>query len=476
MQGTVLPSTPGPSGPATLAGHSIDRANVPLLLTLALGVFAGAFDLGVLSPALPALGHTFAVSPRELAWVFTLYLFANVVAIPVMTKLSDTIGRRPAYIICVGVFAAGSLLAIFAPTFSVFLIARAIQAAGAGGIFPVATAAIADRVPVERRGAALGLLGAVWGLAAILGPTAGGLVTHYLSWRWIFAANVPLALVVIARARTQLPAAPAHRRGPLDLAGIVALSIGLLGVMIGLTRLDPSAARFGGAAIPFAALAISLAAFAALHVIERRAPEPVISPALFTSRQLVATYGLEVLIGILEGALFFVPAALVAGEHLSIAAAGLVAACAAVVFVAVIPIAGRALDAFGSRAVLAVGAACTAIGLAAFGATLSDLRLALPSLMLAAVGFGALLGAPTRYIVSNEAPAVMRTAAIGLLSVFLIIGQIVGGSLAGGVIGSNLTAARSYVNAYLVFAAIAFIALLGTQLLAPKSGISTTRA
>src|SRR6516164_3301421 len=127
----------------------IDRTNLPLLVTLALGVFAGALDLGVLSPALPALAHTFAIPGRDVAWVFTLYLFANVVSIPVMTKLSDVYGRRPIYIACVATFVAGSVLAIAAPTFAVFLVARAIQAAGAGGIFPVAAAAIADRVPLE---------------------------------------------------------------------------------------------------------------------------------------------------------------------------------------------------------------------------------------------------------------------------------------------------------------------------------------
>jgi MFS family permease len=202
----------------------IDRTNLPLLVTLALGVFAGALDLGVLSPALPALAHTFAIPGRDVAWVFTLYLFANVVSIPVMTKLSDVYGRRPIYIACVTTFVAGSVLAIAAPTFAVFLVARAIQAVGAGGIFPVAAAAIADRVPLERRGSALGLLGAVWGLAAIVGPTFGGVVTHFVSWRWIFAANVPLGLIVIVQSRSHVPAAAARTRGPLDVAGLALLA------------------------------------------------------------------------------------------------------------------------------------------------------------------------------------------------------------------------------------------------------------
>ena len=338
--------------PASVAGHSFDRSHLPLLLTLALGVFAGALDLGVLSPALPAIAHGFGIAPRDVAWTFTLYLFANVVSIPIMTKLSDVIGRRSIYTLCVAIFAAGSVLAIAAPNFAIFLCARGIQAAGAGGIFPVATAAIADRVPLERRGSALGLLGAVWGLAAIVGPNVGGVITHYFSWHWIFIANVPLAIVVIVLAQRYVPSTAARVRGPLDLAGVFVLALGLLGVMVGLTRLDTRAATFGNGAT-VAALVLAALAFAALVPIERRAAAPVIAPQLFATRQLIVTYGLEVSIGLLEGALFFIPAALVAADRLTPVAAGGIAAIGAFMFVAVIPLAGRALDAFGSRAVSA---------------------------------------------------------------------------------------------------------------------------
>lgn len=449
--------------PSSIAGHAVDRSYLPLLVTLGLGVFAGALDLGVLSPALPALAASFGVGPREIAWIFTLYLLANVVSIPVMTKLSDRYGRRPIYIACVSVFALGSLLAILAPSFAVFLTARAIQAAGAGGIFPVATAAIADRVPQERRGAALGLVAATWGLAAILGPNLGGILTHFLSWHWIFAANIPLAIVVIALARIHVPTNASRVRGPLDVAGILLLSFGLLCTMIGLTRLDASSVALGNNTVTLGALVLALVAFGILHFVERRAAEPVVSPKLFASRQIATTYLLEILIGVLEGALFFIPAALVAAQHLSYAAAGAVAAIGALLFVAVIPLAGRALDAIGSRLVLAAGAVLTAAGLALFGAGLDSLAISIVAMVVAGTGFGALLGAPTRYIISNEVPATMRSSAVGLLSVFLIIGQIFGASLAGGVVGSHHgDVVLGYRAAYATFAALAIVTALGT--------------
>jgi len=167
-----------------------------LLWTLALGVFAGALDLGVLSPALPALGREFSVATGNLAWVFTLYLLVTVLSIALASTAADRYGRRPVYVACLVLFAVGRIVAITAPNYAVFLVARAIQALGAGGIFPVATATIGDVVPIARRGAALGIVAATWGLAAVIGPLFGGLITHFISWRWIFAANVPLAAIV----------------------------------------------------------------------------------------------------------------------------------------------------------------------------------------------------------------------------------------------------------------------------------------
>lgn len=452
----------------TVAGHKLDRSTVPLLVTLGLGVFAGALDLGVLSPALPALGAQFGVGPRELAWVFTLYLLANVVAIPVMTKLADRNGRRPIYILCVSIFAAGSVLAIAAPSFPVFLVARAIQAIGAGGIFPVATAAIADRVPLERRGAALGLVAATWGLAAVIGPVVGGLITHYVSWHWVFAINIPLALVVIWLARTHVPATAAHARGPLDVAGIVSLALGLLALMALLTRLYVVGDAINNA-LAWGYVVVMVLGLGLFVPLERRAAQPVIAPTLFTDRQLVVTYALEVLIGVLEGSLFFIPAALVAAEHLSYAAAGGVAALGAFCFVAVIPLAGRALDALGSRAVLAVGTTLTAAGLLIFALGFANLWVALLAMLVAGTGFGALLGAPTRYIVTSRVNASQRAGAVGLLSIMLIIGQIIGGSLGGGVASSHGTdPVVGYRFAYLVFAGVALVTTLLTAALASR--------
>lgn len=398
--------------------------------------------------------------------MFTLYLLATVVAIPIMSQLADRFGRRPVYVLCVSIFAAGSVLAIAAPSFGVFLVARAIQAVGVGGIFPVATAAIADVIPRERRGAALGLVAATWGLAAIIGPLVGGTITHYLSWHWIFAANVPIAIVVIALAQRHVPAFAPAIRGPLDALGITLLAVGLLATMTALLRLDAATPT---ANVP-AALSLLLAAacFLALVPVERRAAQPVIAPALLRNRQIMITYGLEILIGTLEGGLFFIPAALVAAQGISLVAAGAIAAIGAFMFVLVIPGAGRALDTIGSRAVLALGTALTSAGLLLFAFQMGSLLGAVAAMIVAGIGFGALLGAPTRYIVTREVDESQRATAVGLLSIFLIIGQIVGAGLAGGIAGSH-PGETGYVHVYVTLAVIAIVTLGLTTLLKSRA-------
>jgi MFS family permease len=428
----------------------------PLLLTLGLGVFAGALDLSVLSPALPALGHDFGVQTSDLAWVFTLYLLVTVVSIAVASTLADRYGRRSVYLACITLFAVGSVVAILAPNYFVFLLARALQALGAGGIFPVATAAIADVVPSDRRGAALGMVAATWGLAAVIGPSFGGLITHFLNWRWIFAANVPLAAVVFAMAIVNVPSLAPRTRGPLDVPGLALLCLGLLGVMEGLIAQRLGFGVFG------------VAALVGFAFWEHMTPNPVIPIALLRTPQLVKTYALEIVIGMLEGSLFFIPTVLIGAQGLSYSAAGFVAALGAFTFVAVIPAAGRALDRIGSRDVLLGGTIVTELGLAIFALGFQSIWLALLAMIVAGAGFGALLGAPTRYIVTNETPERSRATAVGLLSQCLIVGQILGSSMAGAVIGLSHSESTGYRNAYLAFCGVAFVALILAATLQPR--------
>ncbi len=294
------------------------------------------------------------------------------------------------------------------------------------------------------------------GTRSVLGPLYGGLVTHVLSWRWIFAPNFPIAVVVLLLAVRYVPVNAPRTRGPLDIFGLLLLTPGLLLLMLGITRLHA------------ATIVLGILVLIGFWFWERASAFPVVPPALFSNTQLAKTYVLEIVIGVLEGSLFFIPTVLVGAQHLSYAAAGGIAAVGALMFVAVIPVSGRALDRIGSRDVLIVGTLLTEIGLVVFALGFGSLWLSVIAMIVAGFGFGALLGAPTRYIVTNETSERTRATAVGLLSQFLIIGQILGGSIAGGIMGNAPSDAAAYRNTYLAFAAIALLALLVTAGLRPR--------
>jgi MFS family permease len=153
-----------------------DKTRNQILLVLFLGVLMGALDIAIVAPALPSIQAFFTVGDRILTWTFTIYVLFNLIGTPLMAKLSDTYGRRSIYTLDVTLFALGSLIVALSPAnmFAMLLIGRALQGFGAGGIFPVASAVIGDTFPPEKRGGALGLIGAVFGLAFLVGPILGG--------------------------------------------------------------------------------------------------------------------------------------------------------------------------------------------------------------------------------------------------------------------------------------------------------------
>ena len=279
----------------------------------------------MLSPALPAIGRQFGVQTGDLAWVFTLYLLVTVVSIAIASTLADRYGRRPVYLACLALFAMGSVAAIAAPNYTILLVARAIQALGAGGIFPVATAAIGDVVPANRRGAALGIVAATWGLAAVIGPSIGGMIAHFVSWRWIFVPNIPLAAIVFALALSDVPTHAPRARQRLDVLGLALLCAGLLGLMDGLIANRPLVGVLGAG---------SLVAFGVWESMVKRTDRSARVAALPAAREDLFTRDRD---RGARGLAFFIPTVLVGAQGLSYAAAGFVAALGAFTFVAVIP-------------------------------------------------------------------------------------------------------------------------------------------
>ncbi|MDU6249174.1 MAG: MFS transporter, partial [Paeniclostridium sordellii] len=149
------------------------------MLVFLLGIFMGAMDSGIVSPARDVIANGLGITESASVWMITIYTLAYAVSMPITGKLADTYGRKKVYMICVILFATGSLLcgvSDIVGSYQFLLTSRVIQAIGGGGIMPIATAYIGASFPEEKRGSALGMVGGVYGIATVLGPTLGSFV------------------------------------------------------------------------------------------------------------------------------------------------------------------------------------------------------------------------------------------------------------------------------------------------------------
>jgi MFS family permease len=431
-----------------------------ILTVLFLGVLMGALDIAIVGPALPALRAWFHVDDRAGAWIFTSYIFFNLLGAPLMAKLSDRSGRRPAYMLAVGLFAVGSAVAAAAPTFGVLLLGRSLQGLGAGGIFPVASAVVGDSIPAERKGFALGMIGAVFGLAFIIGPILGALLLG-IGWQWIFLVNLPVAALVLALGWYALPAGGAARPQPFDLAGLLALSLLLGGLTVGTSNLD-AANLLGSLSRPLVwpFLLLALAAAPAFWWAEGRAADPLLRPSLLHVRQLILANGITAGAGLGEGVIVFLPSLAVAAYGVSTSTASYMTLPVVLAMAVGSPLAGRLLDVVGPRPVILAGSALLSAGMLVLGLLGAQLWAFYVASALIGLGLASLLGAPIRYIMLSEAPPDDRASAQGAVTVFTGIGQLLSGSLVGAVAASGGGGVAGYTLAYLVSGGVAFLLVL----------------
>ncbi len=442
-----------------------DGRSLRILGVLFAGVFMGALDVAIVGPALPALQDQFAVDSRAISWVFNLYILFGLLGAPLMAKLSDRYGRRSVYLADVALFALGSALVATAPSFAMLLVGRAVQAFGAGGLLPVASAVIGDTFPPERRGPALGLIGAVFGLAFLLGPLIGGVLLQF-DWRWLFLVNLPVAAIVFWQAATVLPGDRDPDRRPFDAPGAALLCIGLACMAWTVSALDISELTYSlmsPSVLPFLVLGLMVAAL--FWKVEIRAEDPVLHPDLFRSRELRLVGCIAAGTGLAEAGMVFLPALAVASLGVEDFTASFMLVPLVLAMMLGAPLAGALLTRRGARQVIQAGMSLVVCGLLVFG---------LPSLTvgtfyvggaLVGLGLSALLGAPLRYVVIRETSQGQRGAGQGLLTICLSVGRIAGASALGGFAASGQGAAEGYRAALVtVSVLIALLILLSFRL------------
>src|SRR5499427_10531343 len=278
----AAPNPPAVTAPARPAHRG------PVLAALMVAMALSAMDNNIVSTAIPQVVRDLG-GFSLFSWVFSSYLLTQTVTIPVYGKLADQWGRKPVLIAGTLIFLAGSALCASAWSMVSLIGFRALQGLGAGSIMATVNTLAGDLYDLEERGRVQGWLSSVWGVSAVFGPTVGGSLAQYVSWRWIFVINLPLGAAAVALIGRFLREHLARTRHRIDVSGALTVLVAAGALIFGLLQ--------GGVAWPWlsppsvAVFAVAAVATVAAVVVERRAAEPIVPP-WFWRRRVLAGSGL----------------------------------------------------------------------------------------------------------------------------------------------------------------------------------------
>lgn len=259
----------------------------PVLIALILSMALIAMDTTIVATAVPQVVADLG-GFSLVGWVFSIYLLAQTVTIPIYSKFADVYGRKPILILGSVIFLLGSVLSAASWNMLTLIIFRGIQGLGAGAIGATVQTLAGDLYSVKERGRIQGYLSSVWGISAILSPTLGGLFAQYATWRWIFLINVPIGAIALYLIGRRLHENVTRHRHHIDWGGagllFVAGGLGIFGLLQGGISWPwlsvPSLVIFG----------LALVAAMAAAMVERRVPDPIMPPWLWSRRITTGSY------------------------------------------------------------------------------------------------------------------------------------------------------------------------------------------
>ena len=415
------------------------------LVVLCLGTFVILMDGTIVNVALPSMITGLHAPLDEALWIINSYLLVFAALLILASRLGDMLGPRRMFVIGLALFAASSALCGAAQTPGQLIAARVLQGVGAAAIAPQAMVIIRSLFHGRQMGTAFGVFSSMIGVAAVSGPVVGGLLTTYLSWRWVFYVNLPIAAVGIALSYVFVPEIRTRRKHSLDLVGVMLSAAGLTAVCFGVIegqRYSWGTVRYGVTIPEIIGLGVVLlAGFAAWELRQR---EPLVPLGLLKGRNFAIVVALSLGVQFaLQSMLLINSINMQSALGFSAIHAGLTVLPTTLAMTSLAPFAGRMTDRFGGKHVLAVGLALYAAGIAGVAAVASVHATSLtfaPALLIAGLGMGAIF-APLATMAMHAAPQHQAGAASGVVNTSRQLGGTLGGAVAGAVLASGLASA-----------------------------------
>lgn len=349
--------------------YGLTRQQIVMLVIMIFGTFVTVLNQTVVTPAQPSIMAEMGIDASTVQWLTTGFTLVNAIMIPVTAYLTDKHSTKMLYLVSMGIFAVGSLMAGIAPDFAVLLIGRLLQAAGAGILMPMVMTVLMLTFPVERRGSAMGIFGIVIAFAPAIGPSVSGLVIDSFGWRVLFyAIAILIAAVVLISVFVLKKTEPLNPAAQLDKISVIMSTVGFGALLYGFSTI-------GSVGINVADAAITLVGIVVLVLFFRRQlkmEQPMLNVRVLSNRRFFigTVIGMIVQASLLAAGVLM-PIYLQSYMGYSATVSGLVIMPGAILMGVLNPFAGRLFDKYGPRVLSIIGLAILTISTVGF-ATLTS--------------------------------------------------------------------------------------------------------
>jgi EmrB/QacA subfamily drug resistance transporter len=401
--------------------------------------FLGALDNTVVSTSLATIAGELGAL-EHMSWIVVGYTLASTVLLPVLGKLGDVVGPRAVFLSALVVFLIASLACGLSQTMGWLIAARVVQGASSAGLQLMSQTIVARVTTPRERPRYLAIIGAAFPIAILVGPVAGGLITDYWGWPWVFWINLPVGLVALAFALIAVPHLVPGERPSFDIPGTVTLTAGLVALVLAVTWVGEDASRTAA----LACFAVAVVAFAAFFAIEVRAAAPIVPLRLFANRSFAAGTVLSAIIGIgLFSVTSYLPTYIQMAYRTTATVSGLVPIATVFGMLFANLLTGFLVSRTGSyRLYPILGTSLGAAGLLAMAFLPVGVPLALPMAVMFVVGVGTgCFMSLVVAIVQSAAPRSQTGAATATVNLVRQVGSTVATAVIGGVIAVGVAAA-----------------------------------